>query len=175
VKTVVGLFSKDDYIQASISRLAEVGIGRDQVKVLVYEKRVADLLTGHQSQTFARYALWGMGISAAAFVFFELVGRLCDCGITFYGFNVEIDRLVLFVIAGVSLGLTFAYLIGVERLQGSPRPYTWNVQHGSKVVVVHVSDEREAEIIKILHTENGAAIKTLESRLYSLLHKNSHQ
>lgn len=174
MRTIIGLFSKDDYVKASISKLEEIGIRREQIKVLVYENSVADLLTGHQGRIFARYAGWGMGSSVALFVLFELVGRICDCGITIYGFNVELDRLVLFIIAGVMFGLILAYLMGVERLQGSPRPYTWNVQHGSKVMVVKVSDEKEDEIIRILHAENGAAIKTLESRLYSILHQNSH-
>jgi hypothetical protein len=142
--------------------------------VLAYENIVADLLKGHESHTFIRYAAWGIAIGAVVFILFELIGRLCDCGITIYGFYVELDRLLLFVIAGVVLGLIVAYLIGVERLQGSPRPYTYNVQNGSKVIVVQASDEKETEIIEILHSENGAAIRTLESRLHSLLHHNSH-
>ena len=174
MKTIIGLFSKDDYVEASISKLEDVGIKREQINVLAYENIVADLLTGHQSRTFVRYAVWGLTISAVVFILFELIGRICDCGITIYGFYVELDRLLLFAIAGVVLGLIVAYLIGVERLQGSPRPYTFNVQNGSKVIVVHVNDERETEIIKILHAENGAAIRTLESRLHSLLHHNSH-
>ena len=174
MKTIIGLFSKDDYVGASISKLENVGIKREQIKVLAYENTVADLLEGHQSQTFARFAGWGMAISAIVFVLFELIGRICDCGITIYGFYVELDRLLLFVITGVVLGLIIAYLIGVEHLRGSPRPYTFNVQNGSKVLVVQVNDEREIEIIELLHSENGAAIRTLESRLHSLLHHNSH-
>lgn len=174
MKTIIGLFSKDDYVEASISKLKDAGIKREQINVLAYENIVADLLQGHQSQTFFRYATWGMAISAIVFIFFELIGRICDCGITIYGLYVELDRLLLFTIVGVVLGLIVAYLIGVERLQGSPRPYTYNVQNGSKVIVVQVSDERETEIIEILHSENGAAIKTLESRLHSMLHHNSH-
>ena len=174
MKTIIGLFSKDDYVEASISKLEDAGIKREQINVLAYENIVADLLEGHQTQTFIRYAAWGIAISAIGFIFFELIGSLCDCGITIYGFYVELDRLLLFVMAGVGLGLLVAYLIGVEHLRGSPRPYTFNVQNGSKVIVVQVSDEREAEIIETLHAENGAAIRTLESRLHSLLHHNSH-
>ena len=118
MRTIIGLFSKDDYVKASISKLEEIGIRREQIKVLVYENSVADLLTGHQSRIFARYAGWGMGISAALFVLFELVGRICDCGVTIYGFNVELDRLVLFIIAGVLFGL----ILNVERIAGSSIP-----------------------------------------------------
>jgi hypothetical protein len=174
VKTIIGLFSKDDYVKASISKLEKVGIKGEQIRVLAYENTVAELLEGHQSRTFVRYAGWGIAISAIIFILFEVIGRICDCGIRIYGFYVELDRLLLFVIAGLVLGLIFAYFAGVERLQDSPRPYTYNVQNGSKVIVVQASEEKETEIIQILHSENGAAIRTLESRLQSLLHQNSH-
>lgn len=174
MKTIIGLFSKDDYVKASISKLEKVGIGREQIRVLAFENTVAELLEGHQSRTFIRYASWGVAASAIVFILFEVIGRICDCGITIYGFYVELDRLLLFVIAGVVLGIIFAYFVGIERLQGSSRPYTYNVQNGSKVIVVQASEEKETEIIEILHSENGAAIRTLESRLHSLLHQNSH-
>ncbi|MDH3675302.1 MAG: hypothetical protein OES12_07385 [Anaerolineae bacterium] len=174
MKTVIGLFLKDEQVQHSIDKLQEAGIARDNIRVLAFEDTVADLLSGHQSVIVTKYVGWGVIVSAAVFGLYELIGRVCDCGINIYGFRIELDKLVLFIVVGAILAALAAYLAGVEHLDGSMRPYTWNVHQGGKVVAVRTHDELETTIMDILHKENGVAIKTLETRLGHLWHNNRH-
>ncbi len=110
----------------------------------------------------------------ATFGLYELIGRICDCGINLYGLMTELDKLVLFIIVGAIVGVLAGYLTGVEHLEGTIRPYTWNVHQGGKVIVVRTNDELETIVINILHKESGVAIKTLETRLGHFWHKKPH-
>lgn len=175
MKTVIGLFAKDKQVQRSIDKLQEGGITRNEITVLAFKDTVTNLLSGHQSAVVTRYAIWGVIISMAAFGLYELIGRICDCGINIYGLRIELEKLILFIVVGIILGVLAGYLAGVECLAGSVRPYTWNVDHGGKVIAVRTDDERETTVINILHKENGTAIKTLETRLGHFWYKRPHR
>ncbi len=171
--TVIGLFSKDEHVQRSIDKLQEAGITRDKIKVLAFEDAVVDLLNGRQSAVITKYVGLGVLVGMTIFGLYELIGRICDCGIPIYGIRIELDTLALFIAVGAILSMLVGYFVGIERLKGSIRPYIWNVHQGSKVVAVQANDEQENTVINILHNENGAAIKTLETRASHFWHKAS--
>jgi hypothetical protein len=175
MKTVIGLFSNDKNVQRSIDKMQEVGIARGEIRVLASEDTVADLLNGHPAVILAKYVGWGVIISMSVFGLYELIGRICDCGLPLYGFRVELDTLVLFIVVGALLSVLVGYFVGVEKLEGNIRFYTWNAQRGHKVVAVRTNDELEDTVINILHKANGVAIKTLECRLRSFWsNRHSH-
>ncbi|MCP4363303.1 MAG: hypothetical protein GY796_35335 [Chloroflexi bacterium] len=165
MKTVIGLFSKNGDVQRAIQRLQEANLPIDSISMLTSETAVRDVLSGHQKQELTKYAVWGLGLSILFFALYSLAGLVCDCGLMVYNIWIELETLILFIAIGAALGLLIAYYMHVERLNDSIRPYTWNVYQGSAVVVVHTNNEQVATVVDILHHQNGAAIKTLETRL----------
>ena len=85
MKTVIGLFANDENVQRSIDKIQEAGIARDKIKVLAFEDTVADFLNGHQAVILTKYVGWGIIIGISAFGLYELVGRICDCGLPIGG------------------------------------------------------------------------------------------
>ncbi|GAB4438473.1 MAG: hypothetical protein Kow0031_20360 [Anaerolineae bacterium] len=174
MKTVIGLYSSYEDAAEALQALAVSNVAIQQASLVNSEGNVLEILHGHQRRVLGKFAGYGLLLGVLLFVLYNLAGLFCECGLMVFDFWVELDTLLLFVAFSAVVGLGIAYFVRVERLNGSLRPYLYNVRHGSVIAVVHTTGSHEAQVIDILYRHHGTAIRTLENRLHSLRHPQPH-
>lgn len=174
MKTVIGLFLRNEDIEQASQELHRIGlVGPQELRVLTSEAAVKELLGGHQSHVLAIYLGWGLFAGLLLFGLYNFIGLVCNCGLMIFDFWIELDALFMFVGIAILITGAIAYFLQVERLNGSFRPYTYNVNHGSLLVAVEAPPELQQAVIEILYRHHGSAIKTLETRFSNYWRKRT--
>ena len=176
MKTVIGLFSKDEEVQRSIYKLQVAGLAEGKISILTHEEAVRKFLDGNQNHIVEKYAGWGAVFGITIFNLYDLtVGAYAWTNLFGYSSpSFWVFVLLMLTAMGALFGASAGWLFGVEKLDTGSRLYTWNVGQGSKLMVVQVNNELAPKVIDLLHQENGVAIKTLQSRFRSFWQAEPH-
>jgi hypothetical protein len=159
MKTVIGLFWRDEDVRNSLHRLEDAGFAQDSLGTPRCISR--QLLAGDLGHPIARYVGWGVIIGIAIFGTFGLAAALAGCNWFGYGFTYGAATLVGFVAVGGLVGALLALWIGIDALERDTHLYVQGVHLGGKLVTVESDDEQITKAMAILRGGDGVGVKVL--------------
>jgi len=161
MKTVIGLFWRDENVKDSIRELKEIGLGEDRIHVMTRDYAVRELLGCDQDHVIAKCAFWGALLGIAVFGPLGLGAGLCECGIFDFGSALGVGILAAFVTIGAAFGAFMGHFVGMDKAERGYHLYCQGVCRGGKVVVVQTSDELVAKAVSTLRHEDALGVTTL--------------